>query len=141
MLWSSQGEREQEWMLTGETPARAFLDWAHFFLLVSEETGLAVLAGFHLKRRAISQRRPGAQRLRRKLIRRAARRAGISYLLGRYQTPGDVEGSISHSSFLEQPVHLVVPGFRTGFKDKLPLDPPLSAVAWQQFCEGRLSAS
>ena len=36
-------------MLTGETPARAFLDWAHFFLLVSEETGLAVLAGFFRK--------------------------------------------------------------------------------------------
>ena len=141
MLWSSQGEREQEWMLTGETPARAFLDWAHFFLLVSEETGLAVLAGFHLKRRAISQRRPGVQRLRRTLVRRAARRAGISYLLSRYQTPGDVEGSISHSSFLEQPVILAVPGFRTGFIDKWPLDPAFSAVAWQQFCRDRLSAS
>ena len=141
MLWSTQGEREPYWMLTGEIPARAFLDWAHFFLLQDEETWLAVLAGFRLKRWAISQRRPGAQQLRMQLIRRATRRAGVSYLLSKFQTLGDVDGSISHSSFLEQPARLAAPGFRTGFVNKLPLDPAFSVVAWQQLCEDRLSAS
>ena len=130
-------------MQTGETPACAFLDWVHFFIISSHDTSLSVLRGFQLRRqqRTIFQRAPGVQRLRRCLIRRAARKGGISVLLARYQSPGDTEGTVVSSSFLDQPVRLHLPGFRTGFRDRFPQDPELSAEAWQQFCIGRLSAS
>ena len=93
----------------GDSPAAQFFWWVHFFLSSTEIPRIAELSGNLSVRRAINLRRPGAQRLRRILVRRTARRAGISYLLERYRDIRDEDGSLIVSSFVQQPPRLQLP--------------------------------
>ena len=107
----------------GDSPAAQFLWWVHFFLSSTDIPRIAELSGYPAVRRVINQRRPGSQRLRRSLVRRAARRAGISHLLARYRDTRDEEGSVITSSFIQQPIRLQLPAFRAaGFSEPGPQD-------------------